>query len=99
MYGLKRTHLLESLLIPTKVHKAWWYMLHYGGPTPKRHYAYSNSSHVGKLWMGRLRNWAATKDKLAKAGKAVELTEKYIDKQGKRRWKGSRSLRSSESDT
>lgn len=74
-------------------------MLHYGGPTPKKHYALSNSPVVGRLWVDKLRNWVATKKSLEAAGKAKPLVDKYVDKSGKKRWKGNKSLRSSESDT
>ena len=72
-------------------------MLHYGGPSPKRHYMLSNSSAVGKLWRGKLKNWSETKKKLESQGRSVKYVEKYIDKAGKKRWKGTKSLRSSES--
>ena len=71
-------------------------MLHYGGPSPKRHYALSNAAAVGKLWEGKLKDWAATKKQLAAEGKSVHYVQKYIDKNGKKRWKGNKSLRSSE---
>ena len=71
-------------------------MLHYGGPSPKRHYALSNAAAVGKLWAGKLKDWANTKKQLAAEGKSVHYVQKYIDKNGKKRWKGNKSLRSSE---
>lgn len=71
-------------------------MLHYGGPSPKRHYMLSNSSTVGKLWRGKLLNWAEKKKELESQGRAVKYVVKYIDKAGKKRWKGTKSLRSSE---
>ncbi len=71
-------------------------MLHYGGPSPKRHYMLSNSPTVGKLWRGRLIKWVETKKRLESEGKSVKYVLKYVDKAGKRRWKGTKSLRSSE---
>ena len=72
-------------------------MFHYGGKTPKRHVAWCNSRHVGRLNMGRLRQWAKTKRRLTdKAEAPPALVSKYFDKKGKRRYKGSSSLKSSE---
>ena len=51
------------------------------------------------LWAGKLKNWAKTKAKLKTEGKAVELVDKYTDGAGKRRWKGNKALRGSESGT
>ncbi|CAL1149811.1 unnamed protein product [Cladocopium goreaui] len=80
----------------TQVHKVTWYMLHYGGATPKRHYCLANSPHVAGLWVDKLRNWKQQLEKLKASGKAKSLVIKYIDKGGKKRWKGSKLLRSSE---
>lgn len=49
--------------------------------------------------MGKLVNWKQEKKQLEQDGKAVHLVQKYIDKSGKQRWKGTKSLRSSESGT
>ena len=57
----------------------------------------SNSHHIGGLWVDRLRNWAKTKADLAAEGKGKTLVVKYVDKNGRKRWKGSKQLRSSES--
>lgn len=82
-----------------KVHRGTWFMYHYGGPTPKRHIAFSNSPWIKKLWMGKLINWAQTKKRLQQEGKAVQLVKKYTDKQGQQRWKGTDKLRGSEPGT
>lgn len=72
-------------------------MLHYGGPTPKPHVAWSNSYHVASLYMGKLVGWAKKKRELADDGKAPHgLVVKYVDKAGKQRYKGSQTLRASE---
>ena len=72
-------------------------MLHYGGPTPKRHIAWANSYHIRYLDMGRLLGWAKRKREMRARGEVPkELVQKYIDKHGKRRYKGSRALKSSE---
>ena len=81
-----------------KVHKASWYMLHYGSATPKKSYAFSNSRHVSNLNAGKLRNWAATKKALKEKGQHSDLVVKYEDRNGKKRWKGSKQLRRSEFD-
>ncbi|CAK8985362.1 unnamed protein product [Durusdinium trenchii] len=75
----------------TPVTKCTWYMLAYGGPTPKPHYALSNSKHTSKLWTGKLKGWArAVREDPAKKSKTVI---KYQDSNGKSRWKGSAKLR------
>jgi hypothetical protein len=71
-------------------------MLHYGGPTPKPLYAFSNSRHVEKLNQGKLEGGADKKRVLQTQGKSKELVVKYKDSSGKQRWKGSSELRSSE---
>ncbi|CAK9093029.1 unnamed protein product [Durusdinium trenchii] len=73
---------------PTAVHKTCWYMLHYGSPTPKRHYAFSNSRHVARLDAGKLRGWEKRKGVLKTMGKSHDLVDKYVDSNGKARWKG-----------
>ncbi|CAK9088735.1 Palmitoyl-monogalactosyldiacylglycerol delta-7 desaturase, partial [Durusdinium trenchii] len=40
------------------VFKVVWYMLAYGGPTPKPQYALSNSKWIQSLWTGALKGWA-----------------------------------------
>ena len=79
-----------------KAHKVSWYMLHYGSPTPKKSYAYSNSRHVADLNAGKLRGWAKSKKALASVGKTHDLVVKYHDKKGHQRWKGGKHLRGSE---
>ena len=82
----------------SQVHRTAWWMLHYGGPTPKRHVAWSNSPHISFLDLGKLRGWAKRKRELEAKGNGPQpLVHKYFDKSGKRRYKGSRSLKSSES--
>ena len=71
-------------------------MIHYGGNTPKRHYALGNSSGLSGLWSGKLRGWKEKKKALQEKNKSVDLVIKYIDKNGQRRWKGSKHLRASE---
>lgn len=68
-------------------------MYHYSGPTPKKHYAFANSPHIGRLWRGRLVGWTK-KPKEERERKSTTI--RYVDKQGRARWKGSPLLRSSE---
>ena len=84
---------------PSQVHKSSWYMLHYGGPTPKRHYAFANSRHVAAFNAGSLRGWAKQKKSMQELGKTHELVDKYRDGNGQLRWKGNKRLRSSELET
>lgn len=72
-------------------------MRHYGGPTPKRHIAFSNSPTIAKLSMGRLVGWVKAKQAAEREGKPVKkLVSKYKDKSGKLRYKGEKALKSSE---
>ena len=80
-----------------QVHKTSWYMLHYGGPTPKRHYAFANTHHIDKLNLGQLRGWLQKKEALKELGETYDLVDKYVDASGQPRWKGNKRLRSSES--
>lgn len=72
----------------------------YGGPTPKRHVAYSNSAAIAKLDLGRLQGWTKKVKALeAKGIPRVQTVIKYYDKQGRLRYKGCKALKHSESDT
>lgn len=70
-------------------------MLAYGGPTPKPQYALSNSKWIQSLWTGALKGWA--KRVKEDPSKKSKTTIKYRDSAGKNRYKGSASLRESES--
>ena len=72
----------------------------YGGPTPKRHVAYSNSPGIAKLDLGRLQGWTKKiKDMEEKGIPRVQTVIKYHDKNGRLRYKGCKALKYSESDT
>ena len=60
--------------------------------TPKRHYAYSNSKPIHRLDKGVLQGWKAKK----KEGNGVVTATRYIDANGKKRYKGTKSLKSTE---
>ena len=84
----------------SKVHRSTWWMALYGGPTPKRHLAYSNSPAISRLDLGRLQGWRKKlADDEAAGIKPVKLVTKYIDKHGRQRYKGSSALKGSESES
>ena len=65
-------------------------MAHYGAPTPKRHYAFGNTSMILALERGVLRKWKPS------PGQKVVTAERYLDKSGKMRYKGTPKLRTTE---
>ena len=73
-----------------KVQCVRWWMGHYKAPTPKRHYAYSNSPAIKRIDKGVLQGW---KQKGKAKNKPVEH---YVDSKGRKRYKGTPSLRSTE---
>ena len=79
-----------------EVSKVQWHMFHYGGATPKPHYAYGNSTSVSKLGIhGKLKGW---KEYCRQNPNRVRTAESYTDKAGKRRFKGNpKVLQASES--
>lgn len=90
----------KTTLCTSEAHRVTWWMAHYGGPTPKRHVAYSNSHAIGLLDLGRLKGWSQKQKAKKKAGlETVTTVVKYIDKQGRQRYKGSKALKFSESET
>ncbi|CAK9003810.1 Uncharacterized protein SCF082_LOCUS7912 [Durusdinium trenchii] len=74
------------------VWRTTWHMFHYGGKTPKPHYAYSNSEFIGRLWKGKLTGWK----KRALEDGHVQTCEVYQNKDGKTCYKGTKRLRSTE---
>lgn len=73
-----------------KVSRVGWWMGHYQSATPKRHYGYANSPVIHRIDRGKLQGW---KDR---GVRKVVTAEKYKDKGGKNRYKGTTSLRSTE---
>lgn len=65
-------------------------MFNYGGKTPKRHYALSNSEGVGKLYNGKLSRWDKSKNKHS------QTTRYYTDSNGKKRFTGTKNLKKTE---
>ena len=70
-----------------KVFSCWWWMIHLGGRTPKRHIAYSNSPFVRNLWCGKLTGW-----KHNPMGRS-NTTRAYVDASGKHRYTGTKFLK------
>ncbi len=66
----------------------WW--MGYESKTPKRHYAFGNTNVILGLDRGILR-----KSK-HKGGRKIKTVEHYVDKNGKKRYKGTSHLRSTE---
>ena len=87
---------MTELSCPCQVHKASWHMWHYGGKTPKPHYAFANSRHIARLNAGKLKGWAKHKKAMEEHGESHTLVEKYTDSEGRQRWKGTSKLRGSE---
>lgn len=73
-------------------------MLHYDGPTPKRHYGFANSAFISKLDLGKfdMKKWLKKKQALKDAGNHHDLVIKYKDAKGRTKWKGTSKLRASE---
>ena len=57
---------------------------------------YSNSPHIAQVNLGKLRGWKVKKNILKDKGQSVDLVDKYLDKAGKRRYKGNKHLKGSE---
>ena len=68
-------------------------MYHYGGMTPKKHYAYANSSTIASLWVQRLTGWTKIPKEEREKRKTTTV---YKDGKGKTRYKGNANLRRSE---
>ena len=67
-------------------------MHHYGAPTPKPHYAYSNSPEIKRVHKGKLTGW---KKKTANEG-GIQTCEVYQNKRGETCFKGTKRLRETE---
>ncbi|CAJ1430186.1 unnamed protein product [Effrenium voratum] len=72
------------------VHRAAWWMHHYGAKTPKRHYAWSTSIAIYRLNRGTLAGWQKRK------GNKVVTCRQYKDKKGQRRYTATPALRATE---
>lgn len=65
-------------------------MAHYDSRTPKRHYCFGNTAVILGLDKGILRKWKPND------GKKVITARHYHDKQGKKRYQGTASLKATE---
>ena len=74
-----------------EVAKVKWWMRHYGSPTPKRHYGYSNSGVVMRLDLGKLYT-----TQRAPRSQRIRTADVYVDRHGTKRYKGNKNLRSTE---
>ena len=85
----RQIYAIFCISVVCKVWKCCWWMAHYDGPTAKRHKAFTNSRAVNKFNRGRLDVKALAKRK----DPAAQPTERYQDKSGKWRWKGTKALK------
>ena len=81
----KPTKLRQPARLPHQVWKVGWWMAAFGGPSPKRHWAYANSSSILKL----NRPWQRVRSSIA-------TVIRYENKVGKQCYKGTRALRATE---
>lgn len=71
-----------------------FWMLFFNSPSPKRTSLWSNSIHIRKFWKGKLTKKIREEHKKRNPGFATVI--KYTDKQGKKRFHGSKRLRSTQ---
>ena len=64
----------------------------YGGGTPKRHVGFSNCACVGRLDLGPMR-----KTLMKKLKETQSTTHTYVDKRGRKRFHGTKSLKETQS--
>ena len=76
------------LAMPLQVLKQRFWMQGWGGPTPKATCVWSSSRII--------RKFSTSKRALYKGRKVGPLADCYIDKSGKRRWKGNQLLKGSQ---
>ena len=69
-------------------------MFLYGSRSPKRSMAISNSKAIGAFDRGPLRAWKTLKQQLGKH--AVETARQYVGKDGRKKFHGTKSLRSTQ---
>lgn len=86
-------HSLPAHGVASEVQKVFWWMIHYGSPTPKRLFGLSNSPHCHRLSMGKLIGW---RQEAKKNPDRKKTCDHYIDGKGRRRYKGNKTLKESE---
>lgn len=74
---------------PGKVYQAAWWMASYGGLTPKRHIAWSNSPTVQVLDLGTLLK--EVRERLSKH--RCQSSRTYVSKSGRKRFVGTKFLK------
>ena len=84
--------LIPTYLYLTKVTRVTWWMAHWGSPTPKRQYMYSNCAAVSTLDRGKLHLTTWRK----KNKNAPQTTKRYKDGKGRDCWSGTDQLRKTE---
>ena len=77
----------RALCKKTPIFRSGWYALHYGAKTPKRHFAFSNSSVITQLSRGQLKGWKR------KASESFQNVRRYVDAKGKTRFCGTKKLK------
>ena len=80
------SYILHWVSCASEVFRCGWWMSRYGAGSPKRQYAWSNGSAIKRLDIG----WKRMKNK-------IETVRQYMDKQGKKRWHGTKALSHTES--
>ena len=79
--------------LPTQVFKISFWMAFFNHPSPKRTCCWSTRPEIRGFWLGKLTKQAREAQK--KKHPNFKTCIKYIDKQGKKRFHGSKQLKSS----
>lgn len=85
---------LRPTLLAAQVYRCNFWMAFFNSKSPKRTSLWSNSRYIRKFWLGKL-----TKEKKAELNRknsGFKTVIKYTDKQGKKRFHGSKQLRSTQ---
>ena len=69
-----------------------WFMQHYGGLTPKPHYAWANTEVISRLETGGVKKRKLDDDQEPK----IQTCVQYTNKDGKQCFHGTRQLRKTE---
>ncbi len=87
---------MRGILKPplAQVYRCNFWMCFFGSKSPKRTALWSNSKLIKKFWLGKLSK--QVREKLQKEHPTFKTVVKYVDKDGKRRFHGSKQLRSTQ---
>ena len=77
-----------------KVYRCNFWMAFFNSKTPKRTSLWSNSKQIRKFWLGKLTK--EIRQSLKKNNPDFKTTVTYVDSQGKKRFHGTKSLRSTQ---